>query len=177
MTGDITDLSVLQDSSVDVFTSTLTLHHLPDRSALEKTFAEISRVLRPGGNIYLIDFGRLKSLKSMRDFAYRHADRQPELFTLDYLYSLQAAFTVKDFRYLADKYLHETAKVTSTFLMPFMITVKSSTPDKNISGEVMKALNDIHASLPAHHKTDLADLIKLFSLGGLPSPLLRPSSD
>ncbi|MCA9182894.1 MAG: class I SAM-dependent methyltransferase, partial [Planctomycetales bacterium] len=97
---DITSLDFLADNSVDAVMSTVVLHHLPDVQALEKVFAEVKRVLKPGGGLYLVDFGHLKSEKSIEYFAYQYADRQAELFTCDYLYSLRAAFQKDDFRWL-----------------------------------------------------------------------------
>ena len=78
-TSDITDLSIFEDNSVDVITSTVALHHLPDVMALERTFSEINRILKNNGGLYLVDFGHLKSEKSINDFAYQYADRQAEL--------------------------------------------------------------------------------------------------
>jgi arsenite methyltransferase len=169
--GDITRLEDFSDQSVDAVMSTLVLHHLPDGGALERTFAEVARVLKPGGGLYIVDFGHLKSEKSIKYFAYQYADRQPELFTLDYLYSLRAAFSLQDFRRLADNCLKGRAKLYSTFLMPYMVAIKSparAEPNPNLSNELRK----LKAQLPGYHKRDLADLRTFFRLGGLRSPLL-----
>ncbi|RME23702.1 MAG: class I SAM-dependent methyltransferase, partial [Candidatus Zixiibacteriota bacterium] len=128
---DITDLSAFEDGGIDAAMSTMVLHHLPDVAALEKTFAEVSRVVRPDGGLYLVDFGHLKSETSINYFAYQYADRQPELFTLDYLYSLRAAFDREDFKRLAETYLAGRAKFYSTFIMPFMVAVKSAPRAQN----------------------------------------------
>ena len=61
--ADVTDLGFLGDASVDAVFSTVALHHLPDVDHLQRTFAEVARVLRPGGGLYLVDFGHLKSEK------------------------------------------------------------------------------------------------------------------
>ena len=170
--ADITDLSLFDDASVDAVMSTMVLHHLPDVDALEKTFAEVSRVTRPEGGIYLVDFGHLKSENSIRYFAYQYADRQPELFTLDYLYSLRAAFRKEDFQRLTEHYLTDKAKCYSTFMIPFMVAIKSSSR----SGDARGARDQIFRlkeALPRYHKNDLSDLKTFFSLGGLKSPLLE----
>lgn len=44
------------DSSFDRATSSLMLHHLT-RADKERTFAELHRVLRPGGRLHIADFG------------------------------------------------------------------------------------------------------------------------
>ena len=98
---------------------------LPDSDALDRVFAEVSRVLKPGGGIYMVDFGHLKSERSIHDFAYQYADRQAELFTLDYLYSLRAAFWLEDFKRVHQRHLADRCSLYSTFLVPFMVAVKS----------------------------------------------------
>lgn len=168
--ADITDLSQFPDSSVDAVTSTVALHHLPNIEALEKTFSEIRRILKPHGGLYLVDFGRLKSEKSINYFAYQYADRQPELFTLDYLYSLRAAFQRHDFKRLTSKYLSGQAKIYSTFIMHYMVAVKSHS-HANYNPQVLAQLESLKSQLPDYHKTDLADLSTFFRLGGLKSKL------
>ena len=170
--ADVTDLGFLGDASVDAVFSTVALHHLPDVDHLERTFAEVARVLRPGGGLYLVDFGHLKSEKSIEYFAYQYSDRQPELFTLDYLYSLRAAFPLADFQRLADRYLAGRAQVYSTFLMPFMVVVKSPPRAGEVPQGVRAGLAALRAALPSYHRTDLQDLRTFFRLGGLASPLL-----
>lgn len=46
----------LDDESVDVCVSTQTFHHMPD-SAKRQAMKEIYRVLRPGGRVFIADFG------------------------------------------------------------------------------------------------------------------------
>jgi SAM-dependent methyltransferase len=53
-TADITDLP-FDDDSVDVVTSSLVVHNLPDRTGREKAIAQAARVLRPGGRLVLVD--------------------------------------------------------------------------------------------------------------------------
>ena len=171
-TENITRLRSFQDHSVDAVISTVALHHLADVDALKRTFSEVHRVLKPGGGIYLVDFGHLKSEKSIKYFAYQYADRQPELFTLDYLYSLRAAFSLKDFRDLARKHLAGQARLYSTFLAPFMVAIKSDRRPKTVDETVIMQLQELRDQLPPHHKTDLSDLRTFFRMGGLGSPLL-----
>jgi len=169
--GGITDLSFFEDDTVDAVISTVALHHLPDIAALEKTFSEINRLLKQDAGVYLVDFGHLKSEKSITNFAYQYADRQAELFTLDYLYSLRAAFSLKDFKVLSEKHLIKTAKLYSTFLMPYMVAIKSP-PRRSPDQAIIASLDSIRKDLPSYHQKDLADLITFFQLGGLKSILL-----
>lgn len=169
--GSITDLTMLADNTVDTVFSTMALHHLPDYNALEKTFASINRVLKPGGGIYLADFSRLKSTASINYFAYQYADKQPELFTLDYLYSLHAAFSLNDFLE-AKKQLPNDTGFYKMFMLPFMVAFKSNKRRNSIPIQLLDELHTIENNLPHHHKVDFKDLKQTFGLGGLKSNLL-----
>ncbi|ROR34718.1 class I SAM-dependent methyltransferase [Inmirania thermothiophila] len=166
--GDITELRGLEDGSVDAVISTVVLHHLPDEAALARCFAEIARVLRPGGGIYLVDFGRMRSEASMRAFAWQHARRQPELFTLDYFHSLRAAFRVEDFGAALARHLAGRARLYRTALVPYMVAVKS--PPRRPPDEAARArLRALAQAMPPHQRRDLRDLRLFFRLGGLAS--------
>ena len=164
--GDITELGMLQDGSADAVFSTVALHHLPTVDHLQRTFAQVSRILKPGGGLYLVDFGHLKSEKSIDYFAHQYADRQPELFTLDYLYSLRAAFHASDFKAAYTRHLQSCARVYSTFLAPFMIAVKSGAR-RGPDSQLKQKLAEIYRSMPRHHQKDFKDLTTFFRLGGL----------
>jgi ubiquinone/menaquinone biosynthesis C-methylase UbiE len=168
--GDMTDLSGIDDCSVDAAVSTLTLHHLPDAQALHATFRAIKRVLKPDGGLFLLDLGRLKSSKSMHYFANQYADRQSPLFTLDYWNSLNAAFSVEDYK-SAVSVLSSAGRLYTTFLAPYMVAFKS--PARRRPPETLRAAFErLRAELPAHHKRDLRDLTAFFRFGGLRSALL-----
>ncbi len=164
--SDMSKLDFLADASVDAVYSTVALHHLPGLDAFNGTFAEIGRILRPGGGVYVVDFGRLKSKKSIEYFAYQYADRQPELFTLDYLYSLNAAFAADDFRNAARTCLNGRARVYATSIAPFMVAVKSPAR-RTIPSDIKERLKEIRRSLPKHHQVDVKDLVSWFGMGGL----------
>lgn len=166
--GDITDLNGFAAASVDAVMSTVVLHHLPDEAALFRCFAEVRRVLRAGGGLYLVDFGHLKTEAAIRYFAYQYEDRQPELFTIDYLNSLRAAFEVATWREGHARFLAEHGRLHATFMVPYMVAVKS--PARRILPEpLLRQLERQRADMPAHHRVDLKDLITFFRLGGLRS--------
>lgn len=169
--GDITDLSAFANTSIDVVVSTMALHHLPDVPALARTYAEVARVLKPGGGIYMVDFGHLKSKRNIDYFANQHANRQPVLFTLDYLNSLHAAFYLEDIRRAAQPLLGQ-ARLYSTFLMPFMVALKSP-PRRSYDAELSAKLINMKQSLPSWHQADFADLSTFFRMGKLSCALLR----
>jgi ubiquinone/menaquinone biosynthesis C-methylase UbiE len=168
--GSIAQLESIADQSIDAVMTTMALHHLPTLDLLEATFKEINRVLKPGGGIYLADFGHLKSERSIRHFAYQYADRQPETFTIDYLNSLRAAFHVREFRQ-AGTHIETHAKMYSTFAVPYMVTFKS--PRRRVdTGQQIAGLKTLWREMPAHHKRDFADIKTFFAFGGLRSKLI-----
>lgn len=162
---DISDLRSVADATVDAVISTMALHHLPSVALLVRTFAEAARVLKHGGGVYLVDFGHLKADRSIRYFAYQYADRQPELFTEDYLNSLRAAFALDDFR-RAGAALQGRARMYQTFLAPFMVAFKSAIR-RDEDSALSDRLREMRESLPHHHRVDLRDLVTFFRLGGL----------
>lgn len=168
--GDITSLDMFGDQSIDAVVSTMALHHLPDVAALGRMYAEVARILKPDGGLYMVDFGHLKSARSIDYFANQYADRQPALFTLDYYNSLHAAFYIDDFR-LAARPLLQRAQLYSTIALPFMVALKS--PRRRGADAVLAAkLADMKRALPSWHHADIADLIRHFRLGGLSCPIL-----
>lgn len=169
--GDITDLSQFSDASIDAVVSTMALHHLPSVPSLARTYAEVARILKPGGGIYMVDFGHLKSRRSIDYFANQYADRQPALFTLDYLNSLLAAFYLDDIRQAAQPLL-QRARLYSTFLTPFMVALKSP-PRRDVDPALTTQLAVLKQGLPDWHKADFADLTAFFRLGGMTCGLLR----
>jgi ubiquinone/menaquinone biosynthesis C-methylase UbiE len=163
--GDITTLESLADASADGVISTMALHHLPTFNHLENCFAAIKRVLKPGGALYLTDFGRLKSLYSVIFFAYMNAKHQPHLFSLDYERSLRAAFLCEEFEQLTARYFAPHAHVASTFKVPFLLTVK--TQDHPLSNELRGRFQQMRRDLPRKYRGDLDDMRIFFRLGGL----------
>ena len=169
--GSITDLSQFEDDSFDAVMSTMALHHLPDEQCLNQTFDEAARVLRLDGGVYLADFGRLKRRDSIDYFAYQYKDRQPPLFTLDYLNSLHAAFSLDNFKSACAKNFGERAAVLSTWCVPYMVVVKTPAR-RDLPKALQEALVTMRDALPEYHKTDLADLRTFFRLGHLKSTAL-----
>jgi ubiquinone/menaquinone biosynthesis C-methylase UbiE len=162
---DMTRLETVPDAAVDGVICTMALHHLPTVDHLRACFAQIARVLAPGGGIYLVDFGRLKSLRSVLYFAYQNAKHQPHLFSLDYERSLRAAFLPEDFQRLVDEYLPGRATVVTTFKVPFLMLTKSE--DRPLEPTAKERFKDLRRALPATYRRDLDDIRLFFRLGGL----------
>jgi SAM-dependent methyltransferase len=163
--ADITRLDAFEDHSMDAVISTMALHHLPTHEHLDKCFAEIQRVLKPGGALYLTDFGRLKSLQSVIFFAYTNARHQPHLFSLDYERSLRAAFLKEDFVALAARHFSPEVCVQSTFKVPFLVVIK--TADKALPAVLRQRIAAMQAELKPRYRRDLTDIRMFFALGGL----------
>jgi arsenite methyltransferase len=164
--GDITDLRAFPDHSLDAVTSTMALHHLPTRDHIDACFREISRVLKPGGALYLTDFARLKSLKSVIAFAYMNAEHQPHIFSLDYERSLRAAFLREDFIDCVETFLPPGVRTYSTWIVPLLVIVR--TAPRRLPEHVVRKLRDLRDSLPRTYRRDLDDLRLFFNFGGLP---------
>lgn len=163
--GDITALGQFDDHSADAIISTMALHHLPNHALLEACFGEIGRLLRPGGALYLADFGRLKSLKSVLFFAYLNRKHQPHLFSRDYERSLRAAFLVEDFRELAGRHLPAEVACFTTFGIPILVLLK--TPDRGLSEPLRAQLRQMRRQLPPRYRRELDDIRLFFRLSGL----------
>lgn len=168
--GSIDDLSAFANHSMDAVMSTMALHHLPHTGVLQDTCKEAARVLKPGGGVYMADFGRLKSAESIDYFAHQYDHRQPPLFTLDYFYSLNAAFSLDDLKAAAAVFGGDV-RVLSTFLVPFMVVIMSQ-PRRDLPPAVQAGLQQLKDALPDYHQVDLADMRTFFRLGGVASPML-----
>lgn len=165
--GDMTKLDHFKNSSVDGVISTMALHHLPSINDLRATFREIKRILIENGALYLVDFGRLKSLLSVIHFAYMNEKHQPHIFSLDYERSLRAAFLQEEFKELTLE-IFNTAEyqVFTTYFMSVLVLIKSQ--DRGtLSAFQNEKLATLKNSLPEKYKSDLNDIRLLFSLGGL----------
>lgn len=166
--GDISDLSGFADASVDAVVSSMALHHLPDIAALRRCFERVSSLLRPGGGIYMADFGRLRAASSMRAFAEQYVHKQPQLFTEEYMNSLQAAFSVEDFRSVASALPAGTGFHT-TAGGPFMVVFKSACR-RQLPEQLVRQLRGMRDSLPVDPRGDFRQIARAFAVKGL-----RPS--
>jgi ubiquinone/menaquinone biosynthesis C-methylase UbiE len=169
---DMTRLAEFADGTADVVFSTMSLHHLADAAALDATLAEAARILKPDGAVYLADFGRLRSQKSIEYFGNQYATRQSALFTRDYLDSLRAAFTVDDFKRTTAARLGDRAKCYTTPIAPFLVIVKSR-PRSPVDEATRAWLAEFRRSMPECHRTDITDLSGWLRAGGLKSAYLR----
>lgn len=162
--GDISSLAQIPTHSADGIISTMALHHLPTFALLEQCFREIQRILKPGGALYLVDFGRLKQLKSVLYFAYMNRKHQPHIFSLDYERSLRASFLSEDLFGLAKSYLPDYECI-STSLVPLLIIIKS--PDSKIDQETQKRVKAAREALSPKYRRILDDMRLFLRIGGM----------
>lgn len=161
---DISTLDKLSDNSFDGILSTMTLHHLPDLMELENCFVNINKIKTNDAAVYLNDFGRLKSLKSIIHFAYMNKNHQPHIFSLDYERSLRASFLLDEFKLLKSKYLPGT-EIFSPPIVPLIIILK--TKDRTLSTQKLKMLNDLRLDLSPRYRKVLDELRLFLRLSGL----------
>lgn len=123
---DACTLASVPDASIDCVTCTMSLHHLPDEAALARTMAAVRRVLKPGGGLYLADFGRLRRRATQHYFAHDRVDEQPPLFTADFLHSMRAAFSASELAHHVALLGPDIAR-HETMLAPFLVVFRRPT--------------------------------------------------
>jgi arsenite methyltransferase len=74
-TGDMRSLPI-EDASIDVVVSSLAIHNLPTPEDRARAIEEISRVLKPGGRMALLDLGYSKEhVKTLKRLGWYHIER------------------------------------------------------------------------------------------------------
>jgi arsenite methyltransferase len=165
--ADITQLTQIADGSADAVISTMALHHLPRMELLDAAFAEIARILRPGGGVYITDFCRLKSRHSVLYFAYQNQRHFPHLypFWLDYERSLRAAFLAEDFEAQRSKHLPADVAFHTTMGVPILGVFQ--TPPKPLPTALAQEVRRLRRQLPWRWRIDLDDMRLFFWLNGM----------
>ncbi|MCO5976019.1 methyltransferase domain-containing protein [Ideonella sp. NS12-5] len=166
--ADICRLEQFDDASFDAVTCTLSLHHLEDTLALAQALREAARVLRPGGGVFLADFGRLRRRATQAYFAHdREAEQSPQ-FTQDYHNSLRAAFSPQELR-AAAQVLPAGLRWHATALAPFLLIARHPRHD-GTHGPAAARARQRHARMSAAQQRDLQALAGWFRAGGLSLP-------
>ncbi|MDO9284506.1 MAG: class I SAM-dependent methyltransferase [Aquabacterium sp.] len=175
--GDITKLDMFADRSADIVMSTLSIHHLPEKSMLAKCFGEIARIVRPGGHVHLMDFASLKREATARYFVHERTRGLGAFLTRDYENSLRAAFRLEDFAALLP-ILQSAAPETqlrTTFGVPFMVALTSiNSPEPD--AQRRRALATYWSSMQPAQRADFSAMRLFFSLGGLKTPHPKTTS-
>jgi arsenite methyltransferase len=160
---DITSPTTFGSRSFDAAISTMTLHDLTSGSEMDACLSVMRRLIGTNGAIYIEDFARLRSTRSMEFFVSMNAPAMADEFAQLYRTSLSAAFTIKELRE-ASVVLTES-RLYSTFLVPFLAVIK--TPDRIAPPESLARLRAVRAALSTTQRKDLDDLQRFFTLGGL----------
>lgn len=162
-------LDQIEDHSIDCVTCTMSLHHLPDVSSLQRAMQAVHRVLKPGGGLYLADFGRLKRRATQHFFAHDQVHLQTPLFTADFLNSMRAAFSVDELQ-CAMAAIGPGVQRHETFLAPFMVVFRRPRT-AHIPPDTLARAQAMLARLTPMQQSDLRALSLWFQASGLPSPI------
>jgi arsenite methyltransferase len=162
--GDITRLPGFADGSVDGVMSTMTLHHLPTVDHLAACFREARRVLAPGGAVFLTDFCRLRSLRSVHFFSHMNERELARPVIVDYENSLKAAFSKEEYLERLPL-LGDDLQFATTFLVTLL--GMAHTPKRPLPPALRARFGQMRAELPARIRKDLDDLRTFFRVGGL----------
>ena len=134
-----------------------------------QTMQAARRVLKPGGGVYLADFGRFKRRATQYYFAHDRQDCQIPQFTADFLNSMKAAFSVKELN-AAIALLGDDIQRHETILAPFMVVFRRAVTRAPAPGTQAQA-RDLFQRMTAAQQQDFRDLAKWFQTAGLKSPL------
>ena len=168
VSGDMTRLTGIDSFSMDCVICTMSLHHLPDLEALSSTMCEVRRVLKPGGGLYFVDFGRLKRASTQRFFAEDQRDRQPAQFTQDYLNSLKAAFSVAELSNAVAVLGPDVARHV-TALAPFMVVFKSA-DRRELDAATRQLARELYRRMSMEQQKSFQSFARWFRAGGYDLP-------
>lgn len=163
---DMTELSTVESGSIDVVLSSMALHHLPDAGHLQKCFEAVERVLAPGGRVFISDFGRLKSLKSVEYFVRRAIPPDEPRLEDDYRASLRAAFSREEFGRALSGRLKQRVSIYTTAVSPMMVILMTPFPESPRGGGVNA--ERLLKTLPRNRRADYQQLRLSLRLGGMP---------
>lgn len=163
---DMTELSSVESGSVDVVLSSMAMHHLPDADHLRRCFEAVERVLAPGGRVFISDFGRLKSLKSIEYFVRRAIPPDEPRLEDDYRASLRAAFSREEFGRALSGRLKQRISIYTTAVSPMMVVLMTPFPEspRGGGGNAGRLLK----TLPRKRRADYQQLRLSLRLGGMP---------
>lgn len=159
---DLTRLASFGDASVDAVIGTMSLHCLPDRAAMRACLQHMARIGTPDMAVYLEDFARLKSPRSIDYFLSRHAPVRPDAFAALYRASLEAAFTLDELRADIGRALPRAAIHTTSPVRFLLVAHTACTPLTPAQRTLFRARR---SALPQAQLADLDALRRAFALG------------
>jgi SAM-dependent methyltransferase len=168
VSGDMLSLDGFAGASVDCVLCTMALHHLPDQAALHALVREVRRVLKPGGGLYVADFGRLKRVATQQYFAQDRIECQSARFTQDYFQSMQAAFSVAELT-RAFSVFWPGLSPWRTALAPFMLIFRSG-EQRRLDASSCARVREHYRRMSAGQRRDFQNFARWFRAGGLGLP-------
>lgn len=168
--GDFSTLSNIEDKSVDAVISSMALHHLPDRDSLTRCFTAIGRILRPGGALYLMDFGRLRTKRAIEIFVSKVSRTEPASVTQDYRASLLAAYTPEDFSCEIKRLRRPEISLHQTIITPLVMIASTPLPSSQIEDVLSTRYENAKKSLTAQRRRELEQLRLFLQFGGMEFP-------
>ena len=164
---DMTELSSVESGRIDVVLSSMAMHHLPDKGHLRRCFEAIERVMTPTARLFVADFGRLKSAKSVEYFVRRAIPRNEPRLEYDYRASLRAAFSREEFAGALSSGMKQRISIYSTVVTPMMIVLMAPFPESDRSAGA--AAGGVVEMLPRNRRADYQQLRLSLRLGGMPA--------
>jgi arsenite methyltransferase len=163
---DMTELSSVESGSIDLVLSSMAMHHLPDTDHVRRCFEAIERVMAPKARIFISDFGRLNSLKSVEYFVRRAIPEDEPILEYDYRASLRAAFSPKEFSAALSSRMRDRLSIYSTVMIPMMIVLMA--PLRDSPREGYRNVHRVLRTLPRTRRADYWQLCMGFWFGGMP---------
>lgn len=108
--GDAKELDI-EDETFDAVISNSLIHHLPEP---ERAIAEIVRLTRPGGRIFVRDLCRPESAEAVEELVQRIAGQETPAAQTMFRQSLHAALTLEEIRGLVAQHGFPAEDVTMT---------------------------------------------------------------
>lgn len=167
--GDMTQLQGFANGSFDAVMCTMTLHHLLGTPALGLVLGQVCRLLKPGGGLYLTDFGRLKRDATVRYLVHDRAAEQTPCFTRDFENSMRAAFSVDEIN-VACQRAGLCVESHGTALAPFIWIRRISAID-TVSYAAASRARKLLADLSQGQWADFQALAAWFRVGGMGWPM------
>jgi hypothetical protein len=150
----------------------LSLHHLPERGMLAACIREAALLLKPGGQIHLMDFGSLKRTATTEYFSRERAKGLAPFLAADYRNSLYAAYRQEDFQAVT-ALAQETAprtRVHKTFGVPFLMALTSLQGGQPITPAQGHHLHQYWSKMMPDQRKDFDAMRFFFQLDGLRVP-------
>lgn len=164
--GDFSSLKGFESCAYDAVISSMALHHLPDVVALARTFRSVDRVLKPGGAVYLMDFGRLRSVDAVEIFVSKVRQSETEMLAMDYRASLLAAFSHTDFYREALRFRPNETTLYRTAISPLVVVV-ATCPKEKLPATTRVRFREAFARLSPQRRGEFRQLKWFLRFGGL----------